>query len=454
MKNARTQVFLPKSVLSARSTFSPKTKLGANLLSLPVILGVVLSSHTQVFADAKGEVSGTTVNVRTEPNTDSAIHTKLTKGEEVNIIGLKEDFYQINFDGNTDLYIASEFVNLVTGQAVLIADNVNIRTGPSTDHEILGKAAKDQAFNAIGSDGDFYAIEYNNQAAYIHKDYISITDYVPKEASAEQENVVQDEIATEEVQNETSTEEVQNENVTEETETTQDNSEIPPQVPIPEENTSIPQETFRATSDLYAVAASEGLRLRELPDLDAEVMATLPKGFSMTVLAESESWFKVSANGTEGYVSSEFAYLQTEPQAQYVDVPDVNLSLAQTIINYGMQYLGTPYVYGGTNLETGVDCSGFVFCVMNDYGVQLSRNSKTLLSDGVEISKSQLQPGDLVFFSTDNSASKNNIAHVGIYIADGNFIHSSSSSKTWGVTISSLNEDYYIRNYVSACRVL
>ena len=76
-----------------------------------------------------------------------------------------------------------------------------------------------------------------------------------------------------------------------------------------------------------------------------------------------------------------------------------------------------------------------------------------MVRNGTQISKDQLQAGDLVFFDT-TGVNDGGISHVGIYMDNGNFIHSSSSKRTWGVTISSLNEDYYIRTYVTAARVL
>ena len=134
-------------------------------------------------------------------------------------------------------------------------------------------------------------------------------------------------------------------------------------------------------------------------------------------------------------------------------VKAANTSLAQEIVDFAKQYIGTSYQWGGTNLKSGVDCSGFVYSVMKNFGISLSRSSASMAaSNGSPVSKSDLQMGDLVFFDT-SGANDGNISHVGIYIGNGKYIHSSSGA-AWGVTISSLGDAYSARTYVTARRVL
>jgi cell wall-associated NlpC family hydrolase len=76
-----------------------------------------------------------------------------------------------------------------------------------------------------------------------------------------------------------------------------------------------------------------------------------------------------------------------------------------------------------------------------------------MASNGVRVKKANLQKGDLLFFDTSGS-NNGRISHVGIYIGNGQFIHSTSSKRTWGVSISSLSEAYYMRTYVTASRVI
>ena len=118
------------------------------------------------------------------------------------------------------------------------------------------------------------------------------------------------------------------------------------------------------------------------------------------------------------------------------------------IVSFAMQYLGTPYAYGGTG-SGGFDCSGFTMHVFSNFGVSLAHGATPQLNNGYAVSQSELQPGDLVFFfGTYNTSSA--ASHVGIYIGGGQFIHASSSR---GVIISSLSESYYASRYLSARRV-
>ncbi|MDX5346510.1 MAG: NlpC/P60 family protein [Hymenobacteraceae bacterium] len=111
------------------------------------------------------------------------------------------------------------------------------------------------------------------------------------------------------------------------------------------------------------------------------------------------------------------------------------------------EWLGTPYRSGG-NSKKGTDCSGFVTSVYrNVYGINLSRSSHSMFNDVERIKKDSLQTGDLVFF---RRSPKQPIYHVGIYLKDGKFVHSATNG---GVMISSLDSEYYRRNYYAGGRV-
>lgn len=119
---------------------------------------------------------------------------------------------------------------------------------------------------------------------------------------------------------------------------------------------------------------------------------------------------------------------------------------AQEIINYSKQFMGVKYVFGGASPK-GFDCSGFTMYVFNQFGISLPHSAKAQAGLGTEISKSELIPGDLVFFTTY----KPGISHVGIYIGNGNFIEASSSR---GIAITKLESSYYKSRYMGATRIL
>ena len=131
------------------------------------------------------------------------------------------------------------------------------------------------------------------------------------------------------------------------------------------------------------------------------------------------------------------------------DMPDLTSKasyLANSIVASSMNYIGVPYVFGGTT-PYGFDCSGYVQYVFAKAGISIPRTADVQYDFGMPISTTELLPGDLVFFETYTYGA----SHVGIYLGDGNFIHASSSQ---GVTISSLSQAYYSSHYIGARRIL
>ncbi|MDU1583321.1 MAG: C40 family peptidase [Peptoniphilus harei] len=128
--------------------------------------------------------------------------------------------------------------------------------------------------------------------------------------------------------------------------------------------------------------------------------------------------------------------------------PAANPSIAAKVINSAENKLGSTYVYGDTGKD-GYDCSGLVYSIYNnELGISIPRSSVSQSTFGKQVSKSDLQEGDLVFFNTVG----NGVSHVGIYVGNGKFIHASSGQGK--VMTSSLDEGYYQERYVNATRVL
>jgi len=119
---------------------------------------------------------------------------------------------------------------------------------------------------------------------------------------------------------------------------------------------------------------------------------------------------------------------------------------AAEFLKYATQFLGNRYVWGGTSLTSGADCSGFTMSLFKKFGYSLSRTAAEQAYNGKTVKSNKLEPGDLVFYHTDRK-NKNRISHVAIYIGDGKILH--SANKTQGVIISRLGNPCAARRILS-----
>jgi cell wall-associated NlpC family hydrolase len=120
----------------------------------------------------------------------------------------------------------------------------------------------------------------------------------------------------------------------------------------------------------------------------------------------------------------------------------------ESLINNAMQLIGVRYRWGGNTPQSGLDCSGFVRYVFNDtFGFLLPRKSAQMSKVGLEITKEELRPGDLVFFNTMRHA----FSHVGIYVGDNKFIHAPSRGKS--IRVDDMTKTYWDKRYNGARRL-
>ena len=193
------------------------------------------------------------------------------------------------------------------------------------------------------------------------------------------------------------------------------------------------------------------LNVRSGPGTDYDKVTSLSNGSVVTIVGIDNGWYKVkTSGGSVGYVSSDYMTTCKDSAGSRGDgtVVAASSSLGQQVVDYAKQFLGVPYVYGG-NGPNSFDCSGFTTYVYRHFGYTLNRTATGQLSNGVSVSKSELQPGDLVFFKDGGSKP---VSHVGIYIGGGQFIHASTS--TYEVRINDLTSGYYNNVHVYARRIL
>ena len=192
------------------------------------------------------------------------------------------------------------------------------------------------------------------------------------------------------------------------------------------------------------------VNLREQPNTSSSVLASLSNSTAVSVTGVYQGWYKVSCNGKNGYVHPDyitFAAVQTPAPAENKApvTPDSNVvsytgtsEARAEVLEYAAQFLGTPYVYGGSS-PSGFDCSGFTSYVFNNTVGSIPRVAQSQFNATTHVSREELLPGDLVFFGSSASS----ISHVGIYVGDDTFIHSPHTGDV--VKYESLSGNYASR---------
>ena len=199
-------------------------------------------------------------------------------------------------------------------------------------------------------------------------------------------------------------------------------------------------------SSYKATVNATSLNVRSGNSTSYSVITKLSKGTVVDVIeSASNGWKKIkTSNGTTGWVSGQ--YLTTGVVSQ-PSTPSTNK--VQAVVDLAHKQIGKPYVWGAEG-PNSFDCSGLTYYVYkNAAGITLPRSSTAQYGAGKAVSKSNLQPGDLIFSSTDGTG---NITHVAIYVGNGQMIHAPRSGKN--VEKVSMNTSYWNKAYVGARRIL
>ena len=212
---------------------------------------------------------------------------------------------------------------------------------------------------------------------------------------------------------------------------------------------------------LGVVEAESGyINVREEMSTNSDVVGKIRKDAICEVVSIEEEWSEIESGEIKGYISNEYLLtgVEANEKAERMMEEGKELETAITMMEYrygkgvtdiqmevceyALQFVGNPYVWGGTSLTRGADCSGFTLSVYRNYGVSLPHSSKAQANCGERIDFSELQPGDLVFYGGKN------IHHVAMYIGNGQVVHAQSANT--GIVVSSM----YYNTPTRAVRVL
>ncbi len=294
--------------------------------------------------------------------------------------------------------VTSEYTDVAIAQ---VDNYVNIRSEASEEGEVLGKLYDNSAATVLATEGDWYQITSGSVTGYVKSEYVVVGD----------------------------------------------------------------EELAKQVGTRVATVNTTTLYVRTDATTDSSVLGMVPDGEDLTVTDESvDGWVKVSIEEGDGYVSSDYVSLRTDyVEAESKEEEEARLakeeeerqaaaaaaaaatkknssssssssssgsssssasysapsgSSGQAVVDYACQFVGNPYVYGGTSLTNGTDCSGFVMSVYAAFGISLPHSSSGMRGVGYEVSLSDAQPGDIICYS----------GHVAIYVGNNTIVHASTAS--------------------------
>ncbi len=256
-----------------------------------------------------------------------------------------------------------------------VDNNLNIRAGADEEASLVGKLPKNCACEILGQDGDWSHITSGKVEGYVKTEFL----FTGSEARIKAMDLI----------------------------------------------------------STYAKVGTDALRVRQEPSTDASIYTLVAQGEKLEYVKTLDNgWVEVLLDDETVYVSGEYVTIEEELDTAVTmtellygeGVSDVRVSICE----YAKQFLGNRYVYGGSSLTKGTDCSGFTMRVYEKFGISLPHSSRAQANMGTKISASDAKPGDLFFYGGRKS-----INHVALYIGGGQVIH--ASSPRTGIRISSCN---------------
>ena len=436
-----------------------KAKIGLIILAF-----IILTISTKVYA-TNGKANQETVRMREEASTESSVVTLISLDEEVEVLSEEGEWYKIKYKTYTG-YVRKDMLD-VDGKTETVQ---NTNSESTTSSEEIKDKIEIGYTGTIASKLDLKlvpSITSSNINTIEENSKITIKDIINKWSYVETDNksgwVLTSKIKVTEQKNEEVKTEENKEQTVEETKKEENT-----------EKTTSKEETKteeKKKTEVTKYVSAETLNMRETANNNAKLINQLKVNTKVTVLETEGTWSKIKVNGKTGYVASKYLsdkkvdvtsrseeISRGKQNTQTENTSSKNESNTQgtsssasgnNIVAYAKKYMGYKYVSGGSSPSTGFDCSGFTSYVYKQCGISISRSSSAQASNGTAVSKSNLQPGDLVIF---NNRANTSIGHVGIYIGGNTFIHAGNSGT--GVITTSLSDSYYSARYVTGRRII
>ena len=424
-----------------------KRKRNIKSIVLLAALGIATLFFINIsFASTNAKVNVETANLRESADENSKILEQLSQGQEVEIVEKSSDWYKVKVKGMTG-YLRQDLLTVEE------KNTVNANTTTSSEEKAEVETTKNEETKTTDTDEKSKIIVEDTKLKIVPS--INATDII--EVKKDEEVIITETI---------------NDWVCVQTKTTKGwiyKEKLISKEDKKEEKQTTEQNQVVEESKLKTLyIGSESVNLRKEANTNSEVVTKLSLNTAVDVYAEENGWSKVKVNGNEGYISSSLLSEKKKETSRSLETPRTKTSenssentktsqekettttvpvsgKGATAVETAKKYIGCSYVYGASG-PSSFDCSGFTSYVFKQHGISLNRTAAGQYSNGVAVSRNQLQPGDLVMFG------KSRINHVGIYIGGGQIVHAANKSR--GVTTDTINSGYYNNNYVGARRVM
>lgn len=412
------------------------------------------------------------LNVREAPGSEGKIIGKLMENSACEILDTEGEWAHIT-SGGIEGYINAQY--LLTGdeakeaarpyvveRAIIRADKLNIRSEPNGDADnVVGQALQNERYEVIAQENGWVQIT----EGYISADYVEIRLALNEARKLDLRTMAlnqYDHLVISKVDNYLNVREepksdgkiigkMTSKAAGEILETLDGwykirSGNITGYITADPQYTTTGQEArdiALETASLMAIVNTDMLNVRKEPSTESSIWTQISKEERYPVLQQLDGWVQIemdTEDSDNAFISTRdnnvevrYALAEAIKFSPLEEAAQAAASRRTQLVNFALQYVGNPYVWGGTSLTNGIDCSGFTMQVMKQFGVSLPHYSGSQAKMGKAVTSSEMRPGDLIFYANSGGT----VNHVAIYIGNGQIVH--AASRRSGIKISTWN---------------